>query len=498
MLQRKKKRKRKGDAITASADADIYDSDSVSDSDDDAGFDPANASRQRIYIRDFKKEPNDGKEWGKHVHPAMRQYISTKLCGRDMLDLTYRRVLRQLYAHRQRFRFRFRFHFHSRVRVTSVPRFPPNNTQNPSPASSAHSTPSKTKNANGKRTMTSSEPKTRRKEHLKLAREALERWRLKIFLHRYSKSSLPEVGIMPDQILTSLASKRVASLEEMLQLRPCWMLARRHGQEVLATLRQVDDRERISFLKPQNSCGPSAKNVKHFWHTKEFIRIFKSRSLNGPAFVFRPHVMMLPALHLLLFLVPSPQLIVFDISGSLSVKPQPLGILEAQFGRRGIGDNNSATYDTLRNSYILAIFTNMMECAFTDSAGVHWVFGVSGSCVELNVAEFCYVSFGAADECAAFLFLRNRHRDAQLKPPASSAPAVQHNLGQESQDYSLLWLSGLGTNDGRVFWITSNATRVAPRFSAIPTFILAQIKSPQGGSWSGATLELDPAAKEVS
>ncbi|KAJ7196619.1 hypothetical protein GGX14DRAFT_375854, partial [Mycena pura] len=113
--------------------------------------------------------------------------------------------------------------------------------QNAEP-SSAHSTPSKDKNANGKRPMARGSPKTRRAEHRQTARDALERWRLRTYLEKYSKSSLPEVGIMSDQIVTTLALKRLKTVEEMLELRPSWILARRHGDEVLAVLQRVDER----------------------------------------------------------------------------------------------------------------------------------------------------------------------------------------------------------------------------------------------------------------
>ncbi|KAK7027844.1 bloom syndrome [Favolaschia claudopus] len=241
MFQRKKKARRKGDASAATQDNDGSDSDSGTDSEEEGEFDPANASREGIYIRDFVKEPNDGKVWGKNVNPIMRQYISTKHCRRDMLDLYFNNPPRKSPTGE------CCDNCTRNAASSTSPPSPvsrPTTPQNPSPTSSAHSTPSKDKNANGKRGMTRGEPKTRRKDHLKCAREALERWRLKTFMDRYSKSSLPEVAILPDQVLTSLASKRVNTVEEMLQLRPSWMLARRHGEEVLAMLRRVDEHER--------------------------------------------------------------------------------------------------------------------------------------------------------------------------------------------------------------------------------------------------------------
>lgn len=105
-------------------------------------------------------------------------------------------------------------------------------------------------------------PKNRRKEHLKMAREALERWRLKTYLDKYSKSCFPEVGIMPDQVLTSLASNRVNTVEEMKALS--WMLARRHGEEVLNVLRRIDQhvREQKEQEKEANAAQRRQDTVK--------------------------------------------------------------------------------------------------------------------------------------------------------------------------------------------------------------------------------------------
>ncbi|KAJ6494520.1 P-loop containing nucleoside triphosphate hydrolase protein [Mycena sanguinolenta] len=86
MFKRKKKRKRKGSTVAAVPEPDASDSDSNSDSEDEGNLRPTDADPRAIYCKDFVKEPNDGKEWGKSVDPIMRQYIATKLCRRDMTD----------------------------------------------------------------------------------------------------------------------------------------------------------------------------------------------------------------------------------------------------------------------------------------------------------------------------------------------------------------------------------------------------------------------------
>lgn len=85
-------------------------------------------------------------------------------------------------------------------------------------------------------------PANRRAEHLKDARAALERWRFRTVLDHYSLTSVTAAAILPDKILTALASNaRIKTVEDMGEmLTPCWMLASRHGQEVVDLLKRSD------------------------------------------------------------------------------------------------------------------------------------------------------------------------------------------------------------------------------------------------------------------
>lgn len=84
-------------------------------------------------------------------------------------------------------------------------------------------------------------PALRRGQHLQDARDALGSWRTRTFLRRYSTSPFTDVGILPDKILTSLASKRIRSLDEMAEkLAVPWMFSQRHGEEVIEVLRCLD------------------------------------------------------------------------------------------------------------------------------------------------------------------------------------------------------------------------------------------------------------------
>jgi len=83
---------------------------------------------------------------------------------------------------------------------------------------------------------------TRRGDHLKHARQALEDWRHNIYLSRYTPSPFTIEAILPDTVLTTLASNmRIQSTVEMVSLLESrWMLTEWHGNEVLNVLRQVD------------------------------------------------------------------------------------------------------------------------------------------------------------------------------------------------------------------------------------------------------------------
>jgi hypothetical protein len=105
-----------------------------------------------------------------------------------------------------------------------------------------HSTPSKDRNANGKRAMVpGAGPKTRRKDHLKRARSALENWRVNTYLREYISTSLTYEVLLPDVYLRSLASHRTKNLDELGVLIPGWAFFDEHGEDVLLVLLRVDN-----------------------------------------------------------------------------------------------------------------------------------------------------------------------------------------------------------------------------------------------------------------
>ncbi|KAJ7474944.1 P-loop containing nucleoside triphosphate hydrolase protein [Mycena latifolia] len=193
MFQRRKKRKRGAgkDKTPAPHEPESSDSDSSSESG----------------AEDLPPEPvstaDDGLEWGKQVDPVMREYISTAT-GECCDNCTIIEQQKQ------------------------CPPPPPPQTPEPpdSQPSSAHSTPSKKRNANGKRVMVAGEgPKNRRKEHL-------------------NDSAFTYEALLPDKFLTSLASHRTATLRDLAALVPAWAFVDDHGLDVMEVLARVDDAQR--------------------------------------------------------------------------------------------------------------------------------------------------------------------------------------------------------------------------------------------------------------
>lgn len=131
----------------------------------------------------------------------------------------------------------------------------PHNVPRSSPTSSIHSSPSASPNSSNKRNMISAGPDTvlkkprgtgsRRGDHLKDARAALDSWRIKTYFKSYSPSPFTTGFILPDPVLTALASsRRISTVDDLRTLSAPWLLAQRHGQEVIDVLARVDNAEK--------------------------------------------------------------------------------------------------------------------------------------------------------------------------------------------------------------------------------------------------------------
>jgi hypothetical protein len=104
-------------------------------------------------------------------------------------------------------------------------------------------------------------PKVRRDEHLKNARAVLEKWRFDTKRAHYTPSSFTASALLPDTILTTLASNgTIRTLSDLKgALKTPWILADEHGEEVIELLRKVDeDRLREMEAKKKRRKAPVA------------------------------------------------------------------------------------------------------------------------------------------------------------------------------------------------------------------------------------------------
>ncbi|KLO06377.1 P-loop containing nucleoside triphosphate hydrolase protein [Schizopora paradoxa] len=125
---------------------------------------------------------------------------------------------------------------------------------------SARDTPGMTPNVNNKRPMVPSLsnalannapkkrtrnaiPENRSKDWLQEARDALVEWRRNLKLRQYPRSILSEEALLPDNVLSKLATKaRLRSIVDIIEeTGGNWALVDRHGDEVLAVLKAIDE-----------------------------------------------------------------------------------------------------------------------------------------------------------------------------------------------------------------------------------------------------------------
>jgi chemotaxis protein histidine kinase CheA len=147
---------------------------------------------------------------------------------------------------------------------------------------SVHSTPSKSHNSNGKRSMVmekASKMSNRRGNHLKHVRSELECWRFETKAKRYSPSPVTAAAILPDPILTTLASNaRIQTLDDMdAVLNPRWIMTKRHGQEVLDLLKRLDEieiteRERTKAARKEDKKQKTEERQREKKRQKELER----------------------------------------------------------------------------------------------------------------------------------------------------------------------------------------------------------------------------------
>ncbi|KAJ6614532.1 hypothetical protein B0H10DRAFT_2221271 [Mycena sp. CBHHK59/15] len=265
MFKRQKKRKRGKVKAKSTREPESSDSD---DSSSESGADePARApvqSANGITSQDSQTaqptqtaEPADGLDWGKAVDPILREYISTSSAA-----VTWQMIT-------------------SIIRLVAL--------QLGNVATTRALNTFKNRNSNGKRAMTYGEgPKTRRKDHLKSARSALDRWRINTSLDVYGN--------------TSLTPERAKTLQELRDLVPDWAFADEHIPDIMRTLSRVDEQERAQLQrdkelraadrveKPSKTAWTSAKGTgaarnhlcEHNFLTGNTWETCYSADTNGP------------------------------------------------------------------------------------------------------------------------------------------------------------------------------------------------------------------------
>lgn len=83
----------------------------------------------------------------------------------------------------------------------------------------------------------------RRDQHLEEARKLLVGWRASTYRARYPYAIWGVEGLMPDVVVTALATyRRWRSLEDLQYAAADWMWKERHADEVLKLLKELDER----------------------------------------------------------------------------------------------------------------------------------------------------------------------------------------------------------------------------------------------------------------
>ncbi|EJF60636.1 hypothetical protein DICSQDRAFT_170794 [Dichomitus squalens LYAD-421 SS1] len=95
-------------------------------------------------------------------------------------------------------------------------------------------------------------PATRRDKHLERARILLSEWRDNTWLAHYKSQPFGPPGILPDTVLTALATRTsYRALEDIRDLR--WILAKRHATEVLKLLENLDREVALDDMREEKS-----------------------------------------------------------------------------------------------------------------------------------------------------------------------------------------------------------------------------------------------------
>lgn len=144
----------------------------------------------------------------------------------------------------------------------------------PSPSSDIEDSPVQEADENGKRQMAEgSKVANRREKHLQGARELLVTWRSSVWLAKYRRRPWGIQGLLPDTVVTSIATKaRLKTIEDLEGTGWSSTHAKRHGEEVLKMLdeydaefyeaREAEKRENAEKRKAETKVRQQAKKAE--------------------------------------------------------------------------------------------------------------------------------------------------------------------------------------------------------------------------------------------
>ncbi|KAL1754058.1 P-loop containing nucleoside triphosphate hydrolase protein [Schizophyllum commune] len=212
----------------------------------------AEAAREANGSDSLAGDMGDGKDWAKVIDPALRMYLETRRCRRDVADEYFDNPPERQepsgpccdnceYAHAL-----------PPLPTGATPTSTPENdaegeeselaSQSSSASSSCSSTPSESANINGKRPMTKGPRRRGDKRRPFLC--ALSQWRETMkHSERFAASNISCEDILPDRTLRQLATwKRIKTVDDIAGLSPRWLFARRYGQDILDLLNSTEQR----------------------------------------------------------------------------------------------------------------------------------------------------------------------------------------------------------------------------------------------------------------
>lgn len=82
--------------------------------------------------------------------------------------------------------------------------------------------------------------------HLTIRRRVLERWRYECWMRDYRLCSWGSVGVMPDPVLSKLASSNeIKTIDDLLEAVPGWDYADKYCREILLLLKDADQEHQL-------------------------------------------------------------------------------------------------------------------------------------------------------------------------------------------------------------------------------------------------------------